>query len=91
MLSELENVEVKVRGYMMPAVERDCWCSPKPISQTTGGKKKGIKAEPEKPGELPEAAKRQLDRALGEPLHSNYKAEGQTMLFAKEDTNDQQT
>jgi hypothetical protein len=46
MLSELEEVEVKVMGYMLPAVERDCYCSPKPISQTTGGKKKGIKPEP---------------------------------------------
>jgi len=83
-LSEMEKCEQRVFGYMLPAVERDCHCSPRHISETEGGKKKGIKAEPDKPGELPEAAKRQLDRALGEPLHSDYKndkAERQTMLF----------
>ena len=58
-----------VMGYMLKAVERDCYSSPKHISQTQGGKRKGIKPEPDKPGELPEAAKRQLDRALSEPLH----------------------
>jgi len=46
MLSELENVQQRVFGYMLPGVERDCYCSPKPISGTTGGKKKGIKPEP---------------------------------------------
>jgi hypothetical protein len=71
MLSELENVEVKVLGYMMCAVERDCWFSPKPISGTEGGKKKGIKAKPEP-----------QQKTVPQP---------QTMLFEKEQTNEQQT
>jgi hypothetical protein len=69
MLSELESVEQNVYGYMLPAVERDCYCSPKPISQTTGGKKKGIKPEPQQ-------------KTVPQP---------QTMLFEKEQTNEQQT
>ncbi len=78
MLSELEKVEVKVFGYMLPAVERDCYSSPRPISETEGGKKKGIKAEPQPVDEIPEPQQKTVPQR-------------QTMLFAKEETNDQQT
>jgi hypothetical protein len=99
MLSELESVEVKVLGYMMLAVERDCWCSPRPISETEGGKKKGIKPEPQVPthkipmengGPKQTLTVAMLDKMSAKPQQKTV-PQRQTMLFAKEDTNEQQT
>lgn len=85
MLSELEKVKVKVLGYMMWAVERDCYCSPRPISETEGGKKKGIKpepkAEPQPPVFCPEGPNA-FPREIPKPRR-------QTMLFEKEETNEE--
>ncbi len=90
MLSELENVEVKVLGLMMLAVERDCWFSPKPISGTEGGKKKGIKAktqpEPEPIVFCPEGP-----NAFPAKPQQKTVPQRQRLFFEKEDKHEQQT
>ena len=100
MLSELEAVEQKVFGYMLPGVERDCYCSPKPISQTTGGKKKGIKPKPQPepivfcpegpnafPKEIPMengGPKQTLTVAMLDKMSGKKNAEGQRPFFDKD-------
>lgn len=91
MLSELENVKQKVFGYMLPGVERDCWCSPRPISETTGGKKKGIKAEPVTKAEIPMEDGGPLQTLTVEMLQKPQQEtvpQRQTMLFEKEETDE---
>jgi len=90
MLSEMENVKQRVFGYMLPGVERDCHCSPRPISETTGGKKKGIKAEPKAEPESPVFHPEGPNAFPAKPQQKTV-PQRQVMLFNKEDTNEQQT
>lgn len=88
MLSELEKTQQRVFGYMLPAVERDCYCSPRPISETTGGKKKGIKPEP-KSEPQPIVFCPEGPNAFPSKPQQKAVPQRQTMLFEKEDRNEE--